>query len=197
MLIRLKNRIGMSKFLPNTLDTFDCLSANPIDEVLTKIPQSKNFLGIPRWRRGTYNETHWVKLNALNKYLLLPVISFKKSKNESGFYKYAGEIKHTTLSKIILQLWLFMTLVVYSVFSAYIAFEYVFGDGLIAYTHNGVEQPALKIFPWIGVFLAVHFIGFFIYPAVVITMGWRKTIALRDEILKEIPISQNTVKSQR
>ncbi len=182
----LKRQVKMYKFLPNALEQFNCHSSVPLDKMSSEIPQTRNLLGIARWQSGRRKKTHWFKLNALNKYIILPVISFKKLDSESDSYNYLGEVKYSALSKKILQLWLFMCLVVYSVLPAYIVLECVFGDGLMAYTHNGVKQPDLNVFPWLLIFLVIHFIVFFVYPATVVSMGWRKTLLLRDEILERM-----------
>ncbi len=172
------------KFLPNASETFDSgLHQLSLDEILNKLLRGKNILGMPVWSKGKFKDgTYWVRLNEFNKYGLPPKLFIKELCCKDGKYNLNLEIKFAAMGKVILYYWLFLIIVSYSVFFMYFMWEYLFSDGLIIYNENQIET-LIPLFPWVFVFIVVHFIGFVVYPVTIITLGWNKTKKLVNKIL--------------
>lgn len=168
------------KFLPNSYEIIGLKNdETSLNSIINNLSNPPNFVGVKSWSSFEVKENSAkLRLNAYNKYLIPPQIILKKDKG-----RLHAELSFNRYSKVILKLWLSFCAVSYSAFILNIFWEYTIGDGLTTLTLNG-EVSAIPVVPWVPLFVFIHSMVFFFYPAIAVSLGWKKSKVLIENLIK-------------
>lgn len=173
-------KLNHYKFLPKSSEMLTSSSnQETVAELLHRVPNPKNTIGRSVWGASDVTDSSArLRLKAFNLYGLPPSILIEKTEN-----KLTAKISFDKLSKTVLRIWLWFCIVSYSAFLLYMLWEYTLGDGLTSLTLNG-RVSLVSVIPWVPLFLIVHSMVFFFYPATVISLGSKRSKRLVEEILR-------------
>lgn len=172
-------KLNKYKFFPKSNETLVSHSSQEtVTELLRRVPNPKNMIGRKVWGASNVTDSSaGLRLKAFNLYGLPPNILIEKVEK-----KLTVKISFDKLSRMILRIWLWFCIVSYSAFLLYMLWEYTLGDGLTSLTLNG-QISLVSVIPWVPLFLIIHSLVFFFYPAIVISLGWRRSKKLAEDIL--------------
>ena len=165
------------KFLPSASEKFSVLLSenNSLDATDSEVISKKiPILGIPIWTSGSSQNSFWVRLNEFHKFGVLPKAHINNVEKSSRGTTVTGEMKFFGLAKLFLRIWITFCLIIYPII-IFVVYKHA-GDtsGTVEVLVNSTPTN-VRIFPTIASFIGLHFVGFFLYPATITSLGWRKT----------------------
>ena len=172
-----KLMLDVLKFLPSSCEefsfTFDentSVDAANSEAISKKVP----ILGIPVWTSGSSRNGFWVRLNEFHKFGVLPKAHIKNVEKGDSRTTVTGEMKFFGLSKLFLRIWIMFCLITYPII-VFVVYKNA-GDtgGTVEVLVNGTPTD-VRVTPTIAGFIGLHFVGFFLYPATIVSLGWGKT----------------------
>lgn len=165
------------KFFPSSSEKFSfTFDENTSVDAADSKAISKNvpIFGIPIWTSGSARNGFWVRLNEFHKFGLLPKAHIKNVERTVSSTTVTGEMKFFGFSKLFLRIWITFCLITYPIIIFVVYKHAEDTGGTIDVLVNGTPTD-VRIFPTIIGFIGLHFGGFFLYPATIVSLGWAKT----------------------
>lgn len=173
-------RLENLKFLPSSLERLSGkVATSSIAEVLETLPNPTDSFGFKKFRVDTLDaDEAVVRLAAVSRYFVVPNVQVTSTQGSP----VSANLSFDKKAKRILGVWLGILVIVFAMGPIGVFAEFVWDDGMMNLTVNG-EVSKIPVLPWFPLFTLGWLAIAFGFPAMLISLGWRKSREFAIELM--------------